>query len=136
MGKNRTNISIVDRAGIRRKAEIVIGKKGSNSSGTIFDANAVEEMLNKKLENYTIIKSGSLSDITPGKKEGEMYFCTDLVAGNNIYGVMLYWTGYRWIDAEGNTKYGPEGIPAQGGAPYPDMVPQVVTPPSGGGGAA
>ena len=60
MGKNRTNISIVDRAGIRRKAEIVIGKKGSNSSGTIFDANAVEEMLNKKLENYTIINIDSI----------------------------------------------------------------------------
>ena len=136
MGKNKTNISIVDRAGIRRKAEVVIGKEGSNASGIIFDANAVEEMLNKKLKNYMIVKSGPLSDITPGKNAGEMYFCTDLVAGNDIYGVMLYWTGYRWIDAEGNTKYGPEGIPAQGGTPYPDMVPQVITPPSGGGGAA
>lgn len=42
---NKTNISVIDNAGIRRKANIAIGNSGSYPSGTILDANAVEKMV-------------------------------------------------------------------------------------------
>lgn len=46
---NKTNISVIDNAGIRRKANIAIGNSGSYPSGTILDANAVEKMVEQKI---------------------------------------------------------------------------------------
>lgn len=51
---SKTNISVVDNAGIRRKANIAIGDNGSYSSGTILDANAVEELVDQKLGNKNV----------------------------------------------------------------------------------
>ena len=54
MNKNKTNVSIVDNSGIRRKASIVIGGSGSHASGIILDANAVEELVGQKLGNKNV----------------------------------------------------------------------------------
>ncbi len=42
-------MSITDNAGIRRKANIAIGNSGNYPSGTILDANAVEKMVEEKI---------------------------------------------------------------------------------------
>ena len=47
--KNQTKISILDNLGIRRNAVIEIGGSGSNESGVLLDANAVEKMIDDKI---------------------------------------------------------------------------------------
>jgi hypothetical protein len=47
--KNKTDISILDNLGIRRKAELEIGANGSYESGLLMDANAVEKMVDDKI---------------------------------------------------------------------------------------
>lgn len=54
MNKNKTNVSIVDNSGIRRKASIVIGGSGSHASGIILDANATEKLIEEKLGNKNV----------------------------------------------------------------------------------
>lgn len=47
--KRRTNISVLDNLGIRREIYIEVGESGSNSSGDLLDANAVETLINQKI---------------------------------------------------------------------------------------
>lgn len=47
--KNQTKISILDNLGIRRNAVIEIGGSGSNESGVLLDANAIEKMVDDKI---------------------------------------------------------------------------------------
>lgn len=49
--KSKTNISIVDNAKIRRKSDIIIGKKGEFPSGDILDANATKELVEDKISD-------------------------------------------------------------------------------------
>ena len=48
--KHNTKISILDNLGIRRNATIEIGPNGSYESGTIMDANAIEKMVDGKVD--------------------------------------------------------------------------------------
>lgn len=49
MKKNKTNLSVVNNAGIRVKPNILVGDSGSYSSGDILDANAVEKVVKDKI---------------------------------------------------------------------------------------
>lgn len=48
--KNKTNISILDNVGVRRNASIEVGANGNNESGLILDANAVESLIDNKVD--------------------------------------------------------------------------------------
>lgn len=45
MNKNKTNLSVINNAGIRINPNIIVGESGSHSSGDILDANATEELI-------------------------------------------------------------------------------------------
>lgn len=47
--KSKTDISILDNLGLRRKAEIEIGNSGSYESGLLMDANTIEKMIEAKI---------------------------------------------------------------------------------------
>ena len=49
MKKNKTNLSVVNNAGIRVKPNILVGDSGSYSSGDILDANAVDKVVKDKI---------------------------------------------------------------------------------------
>lgn len=53
MNKNKTNLSVVNAAGIRINSNIIVGDQGSFSSGDILDANAVEKMVNDSTGNMS-----------------------------------------------------------------------------------
>jgi len=48
--KSKTDISILDNLGLRRKADIEIGDNGSYESGLLVDANAVEKMIGERVD--------------------------------------------------------------------------------------
>lgn len=50
MNKNKTNLSVVNAAGIRVNSNIIVGDQGSYSSGDILDANAVEQVVTTKVD--------------------------------------------------------------------------------------
>lgn len=49
--RSKTDVSVLDNLGLRRKAEIEIGDAGSYESGLLMDANAIENMVDKKVED-------------------------------------------------------------------------------------
>lgn len=49
--RSKTDVSVLDNLGLRRKAEIEIGDSGSYESGLLMDANAIENMVDKKVED-------------------------------------------------------------------------------------
>jgi hypothetical protein len=49
--KQGNKISILDNLGIRRSVKIEVGKSGSNESGILMDANAVEKMIDDKISS-------------------------------------------------------------------------------------
>lgn len=63
--KNKTNISILDNVGVRRNASIEVGANGNNESGLILDANAVESLIDNKVDEII----GGASDALNTLKE-------------------------------------------------------------------
>lgn len=63
--KNKTNISILDNVGVRRNASIEVGANGNNESGLILDANAVESLIDNKVDEII----GDASDALDTLKE-------------------------------------------------------------------
>lgn len=63
MNKSKTNVSIIDNAGIRRKASVIVGNEGSFQSGVILDANATEELINGKVNNAGYLTSNDISSL-------------------------------------------------------------------------
>lgn len=61
MNKNKTNISVVNAAGIRVNSNIIVGEAGSYSSGDILDANATEKMVTSKV-NAVVGNANELLD--------------------------------------------------------------------------
>ena len=59
MKKTKTNISVVNNAGIRRNASVHVGKQGPFPSGDILDANAIQEML----DDDSLAVSAALNDL-------------------------------------------------------------------------
>jgi hypothetical protein len=88
MNKNKTNVSIVDNSGIRRKASIVIGGSGSHASGIILDANATEKLIEEKAVNaaeiavYNAAVSKPFPDSWPTKTTLAA-LCAAVVADSN-----------------------------------------------------
>lgn len=68
--KHNTKISILDNLGIRRNATIEIGPNGSYESGTIMDANAIEKMVDGKVD--TVIDGASSTMDTLKEVETEI----------------------------------------------------------------
>ena len=57
--KQNTKLSILDNLGIRRNATFVVGTGGSFESGILMDANAIEELIEKKI---TALINGASTD--------------------------------------------------------------------------
>lgn len=51
MNKSKTHIQVKNNTGYAVNANILVGDSGSFSSGDILDANAVEELINNKINN-------------------------------------------------------------------------------------
>lgn len=63
MNKNKTNLSVVNAAGIRINPNIIVGDQGSFSSGDILDANATEELVVQKLDDIVDGASDALNTL-------------------------------------------------------------------------
>ena len=68
--KSKTDISILDNIGLRRKADIEIGDNGSYESGLLVDANAIEKMIGEKVD--TVIDGASSTMDTLKEVETEI----------------------------------------------------------------
>lgn len=79
MNKNKTNVSIVDNSGIRRKASIVIGGSGSHASGIILDANATEKLIEEKAVNAAevAVYNAAASKDFPKNEQGNYIWPTN-----------------------------------------------------------
>ncbi len=69
--KSKTNISIVDNAKIRRKSDIIIGKKGEFPSGDILDANATKELVDNVAESVQAITDMAPEDFDTLKEAAD-----------------------------------------------------------------
>lgn len=61
--KRKTNISVVDRSGTRRHINIEVGVKGSNVSGDILDANAIEQLVSEKVSDLVDLAPETLDTL-------------------------------------------------------------------------
>lgn len=63
MNKNKTNLSVVNAAGIRINPNIIVGDQGSFSSGDILDGNATEELVVQKIDDIVDGASDALNTL-------------------------------------------------------------------------
>jgi hypothetical protein len=70
MKKTKTNISVVNNAGIRRDISVHVGDTGPYPSGDILDANAVNELVNSNNAGTNVSEIlNQLDDVLNSKQD-------------------------------------------------------------------